>query len=523
MALVEVANPAAPAKSGRLKALSAALGANRALLQVGGLAFIAPNALFAARLGFVPALVLMAGCALAAAILWRAEPQGETGLLAAPIDFPTLAVCGGLALALCLLGGETHLFYANADWLARDGLLADLSRHRFPLFYEMQGRDFLLRAPLAMYLAPAEVGAWLGLHAAHVAMLAQNASLLALILYFVARLAPTRRWFVVLLMVGFSGLDIIPALLFEVARFASEGAWGHLGHIEWWNPYTQYSSHVTQLFWAPNHMLPGWWFATLMLLYVRKEIEFSAALAGFAPLLFWSPLAVLGAAPLLALLCIEQLPRVVFAPKTLIAAASGLCFLPIAYFLTRGAGDNPHRLLLAVDGYPSLYVLFLLVEIPHAVLLALLWRRVAPCDRRLLAAAIAILVALPAYEFGHSNDLGMRGSIAPLFVLAFVFSSVGAQLIAEPGRARIAFAAIAVIAAFTPGLEIARSFLHAYPISDCNFLTTFRKSVPKSNGANYLANVDAFPDWLVSREGPRLAVEDRVCWPEHPVLEPARR
>jgi hypothetical protein len=302
--------------------------------------------------------------------------------------------------------------------------------------------------------------------------------------------------------------------------------WTHIGHIEWWAEHVQYSSHVTQLFWAPNHALPGWQIALLILLHARREIDLAALLASFAPLLFWAPLPMVGALPALALCGLAQPPRALLAPRPIVALLSSLCFLAIAYFLTRDAGDNPHRPLLELPDYWRLYGLFLLVEIPQAILLLWNWRRVEPCDRPPLAASLAVLAVLPAFQFGHSNDLAMRASIAPLFLLAFSFARAFACLLRTRERSGLALAAgaMVVLGAATPGLEIARAFLlPAYAISDCNFLTSWRKSAPKSNGANYLSRLDAVPEWLVARSGPRETIEDRRCWPDHPALEAARR
>src|SRR5208283_4686568 len=167
------------------------------------LLFLLPNVLFALTLGPAAALPLLMGSAGADAILWRPTAHSARSL-AEPF---------ALAVALCLLGGGTHLFYASADWLARDGVLHDLSQRFYPLFYRYQDQDFLLRAPLGMYLTPALVGRSFDLHAAHLALLAQNATLLASILYLLARLARPHSVLVVLLIAAFSGLDIVPTLV----------------------------------------------------------------------------------------------------------------------------------------------------------------------------------------------------------------------------------------------------------------------------------------------------------------------
>ena len=197
----------------------------------------------------------------------------------------------------------------------------------------------------------------------------------------------------------------------------------------------------------------------------------------------------------------------------------------MAFFLTRDAGDNPHRLLLSLPNYGLLYGLFLLVEIPQGLLIACNWNRIERCDRRALAAALAVLLILPAFEFGHSNDLAMRASIPPLFLLAFAFARLCASLPQAKEKSALALAAgmIVFLGAATPGLEIARAFLPAYAISDCNFLTSWRKSAPRSNGANYLARIEAMPEWLVKPSAERQTLEDRRCWPDHPLLEEARK
>jgi len=225
-----------PAPTFSQRALVAAQDATRAIyladigiLRLATLLFLLPNALFALTLGPAASLPLLLGSAGALAILWRPMADGVSSL-AEPVDFAALSLAIALALALCLLGGETHLFYANADWLARDGVLQDLSKHFYPVFYRYQDQDFLLRAPLGMYMTPALVGRFFGLHAAHLALLAQNATLLASILYLSGRLARPRSALVVLLIAAFSGLDILPTLVLAASRWLQEGVWPHRPH-----------------------------------------------------------------------------------------------------------------------------------------------------------------------------------------------------------------------------------------------------------------------------------------------------
>ncbi|CAN2534561.1 hypothetical+protein [Methylocapsa aurea] len=487
---------------------------NLLLLRLCILVFLLSNTALALGFGVVGAAPVLAGCALAAFLLFSFRPK-EGGLLAAPIDARTFAACLALAVALLLLGGETHLFYANLDWLMRDAVLSDLTRQGFPLFYRYEGQDYLLRAPLGMYLLPAAIGRWTGLAGAHIAMLAQNTLLLGVCLYFVARLAGARIAPFLALFVLFSGLDILPQLFLEGLALPD--------HLEWWNPAFQYSSHVTQLFWVPNHALPGWWAALLLLLLAREEIDLALLAILFAATLLWSPLAAVGAAPLIGF-CALRLGRGLFAPRILAAAVAGLCFLPIALYLTIDAESVRHGWLLAIPGFVGLYVAFILVEIPHAAILLAARERLARSDRALVGAGVVVLLALPFYSFGPNNDLAMRASIPALFLLAFAFARVAVSTPRDGGALASLISAIVIAAAATPAMEIKRALVvQAFAISDCDLLTSWRKTDPHVFPTNYLARREMVPAWLGAASDARLEIEQRSCWPDHPHLPDSRK
>jgi len=522
MTLVERLRARLAAPPGRAEADAARrfpLPANVELIRFGAVLLFLPDALFAITLRFMPAIAVLGGCLLAWVILWRSPPRKDDSLLAAPIDAATLLGCAALALALCLLGGETHVFFANFDWLTRDSVLSDLVNHGMIDFYRVEDRDYVLRAPLGMYLTPAMVGRLFGLHAAHLALLAQNAALVAIILYFVALISPGRKIIALLIFTAFSGLDILPALVVNLGRWWQTHQFTFDRQLEWWNGAIQYSSHITLLFWVPNHMTPGWWFALLALLYVRREIDLASLVASFAPLLLWSPLAMLGAAPFLVLFGVEQLPVKIFTTRFFAAAASGLAFLPVAIYLTLDAGEVSHGFLLLLPGFVALWALFLIVEIPHAAIVALQRRLIPASDQRILALAIVALVFIPIYSLGPNDDFAMRASIMPLFLLAFAFTRVAMLTPRDNGLMATAISVIVLVSAETPIAEIIRSFSPAFAISDCNLLTASERGGGGSLPTNYLAPVSAVPAWLIATDGPRLTVEPRKCWPDHPFLK----
>ncbi|PPD46601.1 MAG: hypothetical protein CTY15_00890 [Methylocystis sp.] len=507
-----------PATFAATRALS-----NFHLFFLAALVFILPNAIFAAALRPAVAAVILAGCAGAAAILWR--PRQRSALLSAPIDFALLAISLSLGVALCMLGGEGHIFYATTDWLIRDAVLSDLVRNGLTVLYRYEGQDYLLRAPLGMYMIPAVVGRLWGLYAAHMALLAQNALILGTIAYFTAQVANVRKTPFLLLLIAFSGLDIVPILFAEAVEMSNGRPFMPFTHIEWWGEYystirLQYSAHITQLFWVPNHMAPGWWFGLLSLLYVRREVDLSTVMVSFAALLMWSPLAMMGAAPFVALFALEMLPKRIFAPGIFAAAAIGLCFLPIALYLTTDAGAVPNELLLLREGYWLRFVLFLAVEIPQAAIVLYAWNKVQPEDRRILALSLALLLVIPFYSVGVSNDFVMRVSIPPLFLLAYAFARIAVLTPRDDSAFPTAISVIVILSVATPLLEIKQALRQTFAISDCNMLTGWHKGDPSVLPTNYWARVEKIPGWLMSTQGANaLTLEDRKCWPDHPFLQ----
>ena len=70
------------------------------------------------------------------------------------------------------------------------------------------------------------------------------------------------------------------------------------------------------------------------------------------------------------------------------------------------------------------YLIFILLELPAAAYVALERHALRPELRILFATSVAILLILPLFHFGPSNDLVMRGSIPVLLIVAFAFGDI---------------------------------------------------------------------------------------------------
>jgi len=479
------------------------------LFQVASLVFLAPNLVLAANFHDLARLATLLGCVAAAWIVMRGSVR-EEGLLTAPVDYSTLVWIFALSLGLLLLSGETHLLAPNTDWRVRDAVLADVSLHGFPVLYRMGGADYFLRAPLGMYLTPALAGRGFGLMAAHVAMLAQNAALLAATLYFFVKLSDAPRWGFLFVFTAFGWADQLIQLAAMVA-----------GRETWWNPlYFRYMSHVTNLFWAPNHALPGLWFAVLALLLGRREIDLATAGVSFAFLGLWSPLAAVGEAPFLAFLALRQPLRELASWRLVFGVAASLGLLPIALYLTRDAAEVPHKWLFGVEGFALLYLAFLLVELPRAGIFYAAWSKLAPSDRPLMLFSAAVLCMIPLYSLGGADDFSMRASQTSLGILAFGFARIAASTPRDGKALSLAILTVTILTAFEAAFELRFPFLTpSYPISDCNLATSVvRQSRAGSEGeaapTHYMARIASAPGWLGTMDGPRLQDEHKKCWPD---------
>ncbi len=509
------------AVAGRLSLAPAARLSNSMLLSLAALIVVAPVFAFAAALR--PAAMAPVAAAGIGTIALFVTARAKTGsVLAARPDWRALAACLAAALLLCLLGGEGHMFFSPSDWFTRDSVLADLVRNGFPVFYRVDGQDYLLRAPLGMYLIPALVGRMSSLEAAHFALLAQNATLLGLMFYLLSQASEAPRARFLMLLVLFSPVDIVPRLAADFAAWRETGAFVLNPLTNFWNPLFKYWGQIPSLFWATNHALAGWFFGLLFLLRLRREIDDAPLALGFVALLFWSPLSMIGAAPFLALQMARTPVARLLGARNLAAAAIGLGFAPMAIYLSLDSGSITHEWLIGKSGFWAWYLALLIFSIPQAWLVLGAWRDVPRWQRPAVALAIALLMLAPFYRIGANeeyNDMAMRCTIVPLFVLGFAFCRVAPQFIAARGMLAFVCALVVTLSAVTGLLEIRRAIADpAYAINDCNLLTSTAKIYPGFMPTNYLAVMTAIPDWLLGRNGPRLEAERRVCWPGYSLL-----
>jgi hypothetical protein len=416
------------------------------------------------------ALPLVLGVAFALRPLVAALPARDVRL---PLTGLQIAVAIVVGCGWTLFGGAGHLLFANADWFVRDAVLHDLVVSPWPVGYGLlDGKESLLRAPVAFYLPAALAGKWLGLVAAHWIMGLWTAMGASLFLLQVLSLVPSRGSMVLMtaaVVVLFSGFDIVGNVINTGPRFIAN--WRVAQHIEWWAGSYQYSSMTTQLFWVPNHAIGGW----LMIGLMARIPRFSS-LDAVLPMLtvaaaLWSPLSALGIVPFVLWRVLRQLangghwsllhPRV-WMPALLVGAV-------VASYLILDSGGVPKGITVgggsALDKMMDLLrqTQFFLLEAGFVGLAILMIRRSSD-----VVLALILLALLPLAYLGPGNDLVMRGSIPSLAALVIGACLALSREATDPGlrRKKIVLLCMLAIGSVTAVQEFARAMvLNAWPIN----------------------------------------------------------
>jgi hypothetical protein len=382
----------------------------------------------------------------------------------------SFAVAGGCGWTF--FGGTDHFVFANFDWYVRDAVLHDLVVAHWPVSYGLvDGKESLLRAPVAYYLPAALIGKLVGVSSAHLAMAAWTAVGASLFLLQVLSLTASRASIcitVIAIVVLFSGFDVIGGILNDGSRFFEN--WNIAKNLESWAGTYQYSSMTTQLFWAPNHALGGW--LTVGLLFRDGE---GTRLDPFLPVLvvataLWSPLTCLGLMPFIiwkAMVGVVQDRAVgVLHPRI------WLPVLPIGLVMAAYLALNTEGIekgLFVDDKSPAGIGLALLRNAEFFLLEAGLIGFAVLAIRRSsqIVLALLILALLPLIHMGPGNDLVMRASIPALTVLA-IGAARAISSDSRKGRMlrkKIVLCCLLVIGAVTPIQEFARAaILPAWPI-----------------------------------------------------------
>jgi hypothetical protein len=425
------------------------------------------------------------------------------------IPWRALAIAAFVSLALFMLGGQGRFFYANADWQVRDAVLADMARYPWPFSYFVDGELAILRAPIGLYLLPALAPN--GWH--EIAMLASNTLRLTLLMGMCWPLFGNSRDRIIALVIflTISGFDIFGTMLFS--QLGGDVSWDHL---ERWNLNNQFSSHITQAFWVPQHALAGWACAAAFLLWQRGYVKIGMFAAIIPLVALWSPLAIMGAIPFAILAGLRVLKGGDWNFRDIAIAAFAVAIaIPSLLYLQADAAKLGNSLR---DISLASYLFLILLEVIPFILPLLLSKHAGGIDRATMWIILACLLLMPLYQIGTNSDFQMRASIMPLALLAIFFAQWAARLVDYLPDARPALTAGLVMLAIgsaTPLLETARVFrLGPSPKPLCSLIGVWHKqqglAIPPY--ASYIASVKALPEFMRTTKVVAGRNDPAKCW-----------
>lgn len=365
-----------------------------------------------------------------------------------------------MAVVWSYCGGAGHFSYANRDWIVRDAVYGDLIWGQWPVSYGTRdGYPLLLRSAIGYFLPAALVTKALGLQIADLVLFAWTAigTFLFLALLPIGHWKPLTTLILGTIVILFSGMDalgiIITTGLPPIFPLP----------FEWWTSFT-YSSLTAQLFWAPNHAIPIWIATALFCRHWRHGSFPNLAPALFASLPLWSPFALLGQLPFACLALVHHKRAIArwLWPQWTAAALSLVLIVFWADFLSLdiggiAAGVNEPFKTASTDLNPlGDYPIFVLMEFG---ILALALRPHVTDHRSEFLMAVVVLLALPFFRFGPSNDLLLRCSTPALIVLLWLTLQVFIAWTDAPSRHSfpVLITVILALGAATPVSEIWRS------------------------------------------------------------------
>ena len=360
-----------------------------------------------------------------------------------------------------LLSGVGGYTFQNWDHNWRNAVLHDLITYSWPVIYSSpeKGPITMLVYYVGYWLPAALAGKIFGWQAANFVLFLWTwlgVLLVALHLGNIIKTSPVKLAF---LLIFFSGMDALGALLFAKGY---PTLFPPIQHLEIWSGNLQYSSFTTQLFWVFNQAVPAWLCIALLadeLPITNPQLpnsQFTNKLFIFSLCFFFAPLAALG---LLPYLIIEWIKQTDFKSPfknlrfDMLLASGVVSLISYLYFSSNAAAQERGFQAIALKAF---FTFFLLEG-------GILWLALAPLKWRDPRWAVTglLLAIIPFIQFGSGRDFVMRASIAPLFYLMIMTGEVLFQK-TTPRLLLITFYLLLALGALTPLYEINRSIYRTY-------------------------------------------------------------
>ena len=359
--------------------------------------------------------------------------QFDTGL---QIPLSYLIGFAVTALVVSFVSGVGEYIYTLQDHEYRRAILRDLIDYDWPVIYnystqtnpEVREIFGLASGERAfsyyfIYWMPAAlIGKIFGFGAGNFVLLIWNSIGIFLCLLATSAVIKKATCWVPFIFVFFSGLDIIPNLVYELTHY-SDWRW-----FEGFVTSMSYVSNFRELASVFNQMVPC--FLVVLILMLSYNTRSMGLTAGI--LFCYSPWAVFGILPMVAAflfgkkLRASKLSRTLFnafSPSNIAAAVLILTIFGSYYMTNSGAVGYKGfawTYFSNISWFILAYIVFILIEvIPFALIL---YKREK--SDPVFWTAFATLLILPFYRVSEMNDFTMRGSMPALFFFCILLCGV---------------------------------------------------------------------------------------------------
>ncbi|MFN8400553.1 MAG: hypothetical protein U0X74_11090 [Anaerolineales bacterium] len=379
-----------------------------------------------------------------------------------------------LTVLWLLLSGIGGYAFQNWDHNWRNVVFRDLMNFNWPVYYAQpeSGPVKMLVYYVGFWLPSALIAKFTNWQIGNFALFTWSLTGLLLITHHLGNFLKTSNLKATLLLILFSGLDILGTLFFP-QNYPT--IFPPITHLETWAGNLQYSSFTTQLFWVFNQAIPAWLCITLIVILSKAKNLSTVApetlrsqstlpqsdtrseiILLFSLCFFFAPLASVGLLPYILIELIKQTdfksPFKHLNPATILSVA--IIFLLSAFFFTANTAAQSR-------GFQS---------IPFTKFLAffffeggILWLLLAPSkykDPRWIVTGV-LLAVIPFIQLGSDRDFVMRASIAPLFYLMLMTSETIFNK-STPRLLLVTVYCLLVLGSFTPLYEINRSLYRTF-------------------------------------------------------------
>jgi hypothetical protein len=231
--------------------------------------------------------------------------------------------------------GAFGVVYANSDWSKHYAIFHYLVDHSSLSQGSAASDGGTLRYYFGWYIVPALAAKVLGTSFLNVLIGAWTTIGLYLSFAIIADMGKRLVWQALapLVFILFSGADVIGT---AITGFQ----YGPAHHLEWWAGWLEYSSNYTDILWAPQHALPSWIGAALVLRLGSRRASLAVLPLVLAATVFWSTFAAIGLLPFVVFALARNL-RSIEAADLLFGISLLPALIVLCKYLTYATGDIP--------------------------------------------------------------------------------------------------------------------------------------------------------------------------------------